>query len=92
MEERLAKLEAQIAELSAWKTQREQQQVAFPLDDISKNIIGGVIYDGAGSTDTTDDLSISGDPETVQVPASYDGTILLLVDGVRYEIPYINTL
>lgn len=38
-EERIKKLEAQVAELLAWKQQRMRQQLTFPLDKTSKDIL-----------------------------------------------------
>lgn len=91
MEQEIAQLKDQIAELMAWKEQKTKQQILFPLDDASRNTIGGVIPDGAGATTKTLDLNLTGNAETITVPALYTGTILLLIDGVRYEIPYIAT-
>lgn len=38
---RIPELERQVAELMDWKRQREQQQLVFPLDQVSKEIIAG---------------------------------------------------
>jgi len=39
MEERLKKLEAKVAELEAWKKARIAQQLTYPLDKISTDIV-----------------------------------------------------
>lgn len=38
-EQRIVKLETQIKELLQWKTERMRQQITFPLDKTSKDII-----------------------------------------------------
>ena len=38
-EERITQLENQVRELLSWKQSKERQQIAYPLDEISKNII-----------------------------------------------------
>jgi len=38
-EERIKKLEDQVRELLAWKTERTRQQIVFPLDEASKQVI-----------------------------------------------------
>lgn len=48
-EERIQQLERQIQELLSWKTERQNQQLTFPLDETSKSVINGdflrVMYD-----------------------------------------------
>lgn len=39
-EERIKKLEKQVAELLEWKRQRMSQQITFPLDKTSQDVIG----------------------------------------------------
>lgn len=84
-------LKAQVQELLEWKKQRETQQIAYPLDIASKTALGAPYGEGAGSTTKTQSVavSVSGDPETVNVtvPAAYVQTFILVVNGVRYEIP-----
>jgi len=38
-EERIQQLERQVQELLSWKTSKERQQITFPLDDASKQIL-----------------------------------------------------
>lgn len=89
MEERIKQLENQIAELIEWKRQREIQQISAPLDEASKNNLQSPTLVGAGSSSTTQNKNLSGDPQTITVPAAYAGTIVLNINGVQYEIPYL---
>lgn len=80
-----------LEEVHQWMTQRKQQQISQPLDDPSRNIIGGLQDDGNGSSSLTQSINLSGNPETINVPAAYQDTRLILIGGIRYEIPYIST-
>jgi hypothetical protein len=90
MEERLAQLEAEMAELRRENSERNVQQIKYPLDDISRTILGtGLTSSGLGATDTTQTIAIASTPASIDVPAAYEGTILILSDGATYEIPYL---
>ena len=39
-EERIKELERKVAELMEWVEQKKIQQISFPLDKVSKTIIG----------------------------------------------------
>lgn len=80
-----------VDELYEFMMQKKEQQISLPLDDASRNILGGVAYDGGGSTTKTQ-IYTDSNSDTHTGPKAYAGTILLLVDGVRYEVPYIATL
>lgn len=79
-----------LNEIYDWMIQKKRQQITLPLDDASRNLLGGVTYDGAGSTATTQVYTDSGS-DTVAAPKAYTGTLLLVIEGVRYEVPYIAT-
>jgi hypothetical protein len=93
MEERLQQMEAQIAQLTAWKQEREAQQLSYPLDDPSRLTIfeasTAVLSTSGTSSALTENRSLSGNPETIVVPKAYAGTIFQVVDGVSREIPYL---
>jgi len=78
-----------LTELYDWMKEKKRQQISLPLDDPSRNIIGGFQDEGAGSTTKTASINLTGDAETIIVPAPYIGTRSILIGGTRYEIPYI---
>ncbi len=86
----IALLKAQVAELLEWKRSRQLQQIAYPLDDQSKNIVGAVTYEGTGSTALTDSINLTGAAETINVPKAYADTILVVIGDTRVEIPVIS--
>jgi len=40
-EERIKQLERQVQELASWKNERQRQQLTYPLDSISKDVVNG---------------------------------------------------
>lgn len=80
-----------IEQLEEWKAKKEKQQISFPVDEASKIALGVAFGDGLGSTGTTQSINLTGNAQTISVPADYSGTLYLVVDGVRYEIPFIAT-
>lgn len=52
-EDTILELERQVAELMAWKREREQQQLVFPLDKTSKDIISNDFLSIVGSREYT---------------------------------------
>jgi hypothetical protein len=83
-------LKQQVSELLEWKRQKELQQISFPLDDTSKNILGVVVGEGNGATALTQVYTDS-NTDTHTGPKAYVDTIILKVGAIRYEIPYIAT-
>lgn len=79
----------QFAEMYAWFKQRQVQQISFPVDEASRNALGVVTRSGPGSSTKTQSVLVSGTPSSITVPAAYAGTIILLADGVPFEIPYL---
>lgn len=94
LKERVDNLARQNQELLEWKRQKTQQQISYPLDDPSRNIVGGLQDDGPGATSLTqvytDNNAVSGG-DTHTGTKAYAGTRLILINGTRYEIPYIAT-
>lgn len=80
-----------IEQLEEWKSAKEKQQINFPVDEASKISLGAAFGDGLGSTTLTEDLSLTGNAQSITVPAPYAGSVFIVVDGVRYEIPFIAT-
>lgn len=87
MEQRLKQLERAVAELSAWKEEREKQQIKFPIDPASRVALGAPYGEGAGSTSLTQSVSVPSTPTSINVPAAYVQSVLVVIDGVRYEFP-----
>lgn len=75
----------QLAEMWAWYQERKRQQISFPLDEASKNVVGTFQSSHLGSHTLTQVVTDS-NGDTSTVPAAYSGTILL-DDGK--EIPYL---
>ena len=86
--ENQAKLDEMYADFQA----RQLQQIRFPLDEASKNSLGAVIGDGPGGSALTDNINIGATPTSIDVPAPYTGSIVIIVEGVKYEIGYLQTL
>lgn len=80
-----------IDELYEDLQRRKLQQIAFPLDEASKESIG--IYPfRAGTTALTQALNGTdsrGDTFSVTVPKAYTGSEIISVNGKLREFPYI---
>lgn len=87
MNEELQQLKLQVQELLDWKKQKEEQQITYPLDVASKNALGAPYSEGAGSTTKTQSVNVTTTPTSITVPAAYVQTFILVVNGVRYEVP-----
>lgn len=88
--QRMAQLEALVAELTEWKRQRMVQQISFPVDDNSKSALGVVSKNGNGATTLTQAYSVvGGGGGTVTAGKAFIGSVILLAEGTQYEIPYI---
>ena len=91
MNERILQLEAQVRELLEWKARKEQQQLIYPLDENSRNAIeiDDFIDRGPGSATLTQSINLSGNAQTIVVPAAFTASRKVLIGGAEYEIPYI---
>ena len=70
---------------------RRFQQIRYPLDETSKQIIteAGTLNPHGLGTATTQVVNVSGGGGgTVTVPAQPSGTIKVFVNGVEYELLY----
>lgn len=92
-EARLVRLENAVRKLERLAASKKKQQISFPVDQQSRKILG--IPDvfpeipGLGSTPLTQNINLSGAPETIAVPAAYYDTIFVDYNGIRYEVPII---
>lgn len=84
----ITKLQAQVAELMAWKAARERQQISLPLDDASKLSSGAYFRVGVGTHALTQVVTDS-HGDTVTVPAAYSGTRFIIAEGEQVEIPIL---
>jgi hypothetical protein len=93
MEERVRQLEQQVRDLLAWISERNFQQIRYPLDEASRNTLAEEFTQvedlGDGSTPLTQTINLSGNAETITVPRAYADTVLLKVGDTTYEIPYL---
>lgn len=91
MQEQINNLQNRIKELENILNNKKIQQISFPLDDISKIIIqdklNTVSTNGTGSA-TTQNINLTGNAQTITVPAQPTGTLKLVVNGITYEILY----
>lgn len=88
-EERITQLENLVKELTDWKNKREIQQISYPLDEASKNIVGGLTYSSAGASSLTQTVNVPSTPTDISVPSAYSGTEIVVINGVLREIPYL---
>lgn len=92
-EERLARLEAQIDELSTWKAARELQAIPFPLDEASRSSLGTVRTDGTLSSGLTQSVAVATTPASnITVPAAYAGVVLVNDGSATYKVPHLGTI
>lgn len=89
--QQLAQLQAQVAELLAWKAARERQQLSYPVDDTSRLALRAVTDSGFGSSALTQNVTISSTPQSITVPATPAGSILLFTPSGTVEVPYLST-
>jgi hypothetical protein len=86
----IQKLQEQVAELMAWKRARETQQLTAPFDDTSRLVLRAVTSAGYGTADVSEDVTISGTPETITIPKVPTGTLILQTTDGQVEIPYFT--
>lgn len=93
MEERLLKLEREIQAIRGEIARKKLQQIDYPIDDISLRTIEdrltALTWRNAGTTLKTQDINLTGNAQTITVPAAYTGTEVVLINGTQREIPYI---
>jgi hypothetical protein len=81
--------EAKLNELYEWMLRKRVQQIDFPLDDASRVAANLYLKEGVSTTSLTQSIIISGDPETINVPAAYAGKLSAVLGGERYTIPFL---
>lgn len=89
MEDRLAQLEARIAQLMDWKQAREIQAIPFPLDDASRNTLGIITVGGTSAAGLTQTISVGSTPSNITVPAAYTGKLTLSYEGGSVTVPIL---
>jgi hypothetical protein len=92
MNDQLAQLQAQVAELMTWKAERTRQAIPYPLDDASKNSLNVVSIEGTLSTGLTQSVSVSSTPTSITVPAALVGLALIKGEGVTYKVGHYGTV
>lgn len=86
------KLKTDIARIVAWMEARESQLIPRLLDEGSRNNLGAPVYRGVGAHALTQSVSVPSTPTNITVPAAYSDTLILEIEGVQYEIPYLGTV
>jgi hypothetical protein len=87
--EELSQLKREVEEMKRWKQQKELQQLSFPLDDSSRNILRTFIKTGVAASETVT-LNLTGNAQNIVVPATPDGYLTGTIDGAQVHIPYFN--
>ncbi len=87
MQEQINNLIREVEELKKWKQNKSQQQISFPIDDISESIVVNRFITGTG-TATTQSLNLTGNAETITPPAQPSGTLKVMANGIIYELLY----
>lgn len=82
---------ARIELLESYVEERKVQQIAYPLDQSSKNSLGAPALLGEAAVTLTQNKSVPSTPTTISVPAAYAGSIVLEIEGVQYVIGYLAT-
>lgn len=80
----------QQEEMWNWYQARKAQALPYPLDAVSKNSIPN--SPGLGASALTDTVSIGAGGGSASVPKAYAGTLLIVFDGVTYEVPFLRTV
>lgn len=82
-------LSRKVDELYAWMQEKKHQQIGEPLDEASKYSLSASLLVGAGTTAATHVISIGAGGGSATVPVNPLGTIVIQLQGQRYEVPYI---
>lgn len=97
LEKRLGEAEKSLEEMNAWKTSKEVQQLQYPLDFVSQQIIqgfvqvGGASYLPLGGTPGFGIYYATGNPNSNNVFAA-QGSLYMRYDGLNDATrAYINT-
>ena len=85
--QKMKELENKVKELEAYISERKKQQISFPLDVASKTALGSPYGEGVGTSTLTQSVNVPATPTAISVPAAYAQTFILIVNGVRYEVP-----
>lgn len=89
-EQRIAQLEAQVADLMAYVAARKTQQLTDPVDDTSRLALRVLTDSGFGSSPVSQMITIGAVPTTITVPIVPDGSVILEASVGRIAIPYFN--
>lgn len=81
-----------LVELYQWMQARKGQQIAYPLDEASRNSLGVVTDRGAGSAPLTQSITVGAGGGSFSVPAAFQGTLIYESEGVRHIIPHLGTV
>jgi hypothetical protein len=71
MQKEISKLKKEILELTRWKEEKEKQQLKFPLDIFSQDIVRDRLFVFADKSDST---------------VTADKSLGVIINGVKYRI------
>lgn len=83
-------LKQQIAELQAWKKSLEMSH-SIPLNihqAFKANLVGDSLTSNGTGSATTQEISLTGNAQTINVPAQPTGTLKVSVGNTEYELLY----
>jgi hypothetical protein len=87
MNPELEQLKKRVADLEDFINERKEQQISNPLDVASRRIIGAPTFEAAGSTTLSQTLNLTGNAQQISLPTGFAQSVVLIIDGVRYEFP-----
>lgn len=89
MQDQLAQLQAQVADLSRRLEERERVQLTYPVSDEARINLGAVTGAGPGSTSLTQSINVASTPQNITVPAAYGGTYTMLTPDGSFSFIYL---
>lgn len=86
---KFSELETRLMAIEQYVESRNQQQIAYPLDDVSKGILPISAQKTGTSTAATQNINLTGNVQTITVPAQPTGTVTVKFDdGTSYNLLY----
>lgn len=91
-EDYIKELEKRVDKLEEYVKKHTANQITYPLDEVSKSVLvqskiatTTLTSSGSGSAGTQD-ISLTGLPQTITVPAQPSGTVKVVIDGTVVDL------